>query len=87
MKSHCRHCFITVSDPSRIFIVEFLKKIKREITVSEVVGELSLRQPTVTFHINKLVDIGLIRKRKRGREVLLKLQKYSPKCSYCPIFN
>ncbi|OGG03396.1 hypothetical protein A2W14_07515 [Candidatus Gottesmanbacteria bacterium RBG_16_37_8] len=83
----CRKCLITASDSSRLFILEYLKKIDREATVNEVVKKLTLRQPTVTFHINKLASVGLIKKRKTGRQVFLKAHLRSSGCSQCILHN
>ena len=87
MKTRCKNCFIAVSDSSRMNIVEFLKKNTVDVTVNDVVAKLALRQPTVTFHINKLVSAGIVRKKKSGRQVFLKLYHLSRECSDCPVFN
>lgn len=87
MKTHCLECLSSVTDASRLSIIDYLKKSKNEVTVSEVVNHLHLRQPTVTFHINKLVKAGLITKRRNGRQAYLKLHYYSHRCSACPVFD
>lgn len=87
ISSNCRNCLHTLADASRLYIWEYLKKLNREATVSEIVGKLELRQPTVTFHLNKMVLARLLKKRRNGREVLLKLRKLSPRCLTCPIYN
>ncbi|OGG17343.1 hypothetical protein A3D78_01635 [Candidatus Gottesmanbacteria bacterium RIFCSPHIGHO2_02_FULL_39_14] len=78
---------LTASDQSRLFILEYLKKLDREATVTEVVKKLTLRQPTVTFHINKLAGVGLINKRKIGRQVLLKAHPRTIRCKLCILYN
>lgn len=79
----CRQCLETASIPSRLTILDYLKKIGREATVTEIVDHLSLRQPTVTFHINKLSGVGLLKKRKSGRQVFVKTFYKSVKCLQC----
>lgn len=87
INTQCRKCLASISDDSRLEILEFLKKINREATIMEVVRQFSLRQPTITFHINKLTSSGLLKKRKKGRQVYLTLNYLSSRCKSCPVFN
>lgn len=87
INTQCRKCLASIIDASRLDILEFLKKINRETTVMEVVRQFSLRQPTITFHINKLTTSGLLKKRKEGRQVYLTLNYPSSRCKTCPVFN
>jgi len=83
MKTNCVNCFSVVAVPARFKIFEALKKSKDEMTVNNLVSILTLKQPTITFHINKLKDMGLVRKRKDGREVYCKAVR---KCPRCPLY-
>jgi len=87
MKPQCFNCLATVSDRSRVRIIDYLRKVKKEINVSQVVEKLELRQPTVTFHINKLVKSGIVAKRRDGRQAFLKLHYLSRRCAACPVFD
>lgn len=82
----CYLCLSTAADPSRIFILEYLKKNK-EASLNDIVKKIKLRQPTVTFHINKMVESGMINKKKQGREVFLTIHKRYVRCDTCPIMD
>jgi len=82
LKYDCCGCFRTMACQSRFKIFEHLKK-KGKTTVSSLVRLLKLRQPTVSFHLNKLAKRGLVKKQRVGREVYCQLHK---KCDDCPLF-
>lgn len=82
LKNRCVRCFNAVSIKTRFQMFQFLKKQKDGATISELTEYTSLKQPTVSFHINKLTETGLIRKYKQGREVYCKV---SITCSDCPL--
>ncbi len=85
MKIRCAKCFKSVGVTSRFRIFEYLKKEKGEVTVSELVNLVMLSQPTVTFHVNKLAQVGLVSKRKEGREVYCRVAQL---CVHdCPLLN
>lgn len=85
MKYDCINCFKILSTKNRFKIFEFLKKKRGQRTnVSSLVKLTSLRQPTVTFHINKLAKRGLVKKHKVGREVYCQIHK---KCDDCSLFT
>lgn len=79
----CVKCFKAVSEKTRFDILEFIKKARKGVNVTKLVELTKLRQPTVTFHINKLSEVGLITKQRVGREVLCKIK--SPLCAGCPL--
>jgi DNA-binding transcriptional ArsR family regulator len=83
MKSNCCNCFKLVSTPQRFKIFNYLKT-KQRSTVSELVRLTTLRQPTVTFHINQLAKCGFVKKIKDGRNVFCQIRK---KCPDCPLFT
>ena len=84
MKYGCLNCFKTLSTRKRFLIFDFLKKKKRKkFNLNFLVKLTGLRQPTVTFHVNKLVKRGLVKKIKVGREVYCQAHK---KCDDCPLF-
>ena len=63
MKYGCINCFKLLSTKQRFNIFEFLKKRgKLKTTISDLVKLTKLRQPTVTFHVNKLAKKGIVKK-------------------------
>ena len=82
----CIFCIQTIGISSRIKILEYLKKGKKKVTVNDIVSYMSLRQPTITFHLNKLVKIQLVKKTKVGRTVYCSLDKPRKRCASCPLF-
>ena len=83
MKPNCVNCFKVVSIKSRFNIFEFLKSNRKGANISSLVKLTSLRQPTVTFHVNQLAKNGFVNKYKVGREVWCQVHK---KCDDCPLF-
>ncbi len=59
--------FRGLSDPSRLLIVEALRR--GEKTVSQVVEETGLSQPNTSTHLSCLQDCGLVTRRQEGRFV------------------
>lgn len=84
MKNKCYFCFKTISIKPRFKIFNYLKEKGERITVSQIVNFIKLTQPTVTFHINQLEAVGLIKKERRGRLVFCSVNK---SCSDCPLFS
>lgn len=60
--------FNAIAEPRRREILEFLAP--RERAVNDVVSELRLAQPSVSKHLRVLLDVGLVRMRREGRQVL-----------------
>lgn len=58
-------------DPSRLSILELLSDKPRG--VSEIVEETKLTQPNVSMHLACLLDCGLVKKEKDGRNVSYQL--------------
>ncbi|PIY95575.1 MAG: hypothetical protein COY66_06485 [Candidatus Kerfeldbacteria bacterium CG_4_10_14_0_8_um_filter_42_10] len=83
MQQKCLKCLKVVSIASRFRLFQYLKKTKKPATVSQLVNLLALRQPTVTFHINQLAKLDLIKKEQVGREVYCQISR---KCNHCPLF-
>lgn len=59
------------SDQSRLAILEVI--LNGPKTVSEIVKVTKLSQPNASTHLACLLDCGLVRKEKRGREVLYQI--------------
>ena len=73
--------FKALADPSRVRLVNLLANAGEPVCVCNLTPELGLSQPTVSFHLKKLVSAGLLEREQRGvwayysvnREVLARL--------------
>jgi ArsR family transcriptional regulator len=60
--------FKALADPARVRIVNVLATRGGEpVCVCELVEPLGLTQPTVSHHMKKLLDAGLIEREQRGK--------------------
>ena len=59
--------FRLLGDPARVRIVNLLATSGEPVCGCELVGPLGLAQPTVSHHLNKLADGGLLEREQRGR--------------------
>ena len=58
--------FKALADPSRVRILNLLATAARPACVCDLTPQLGLSQPTVSFHLKKLVDAGLLEREQRG---------------------
>ena len=58
--------FKALADPHRIRIVNLLANAGEPVCVCEITPVLGLSQPTTSFHLKKLMAIGLISREQRG---------------------
>jgi ArsR family transcriptional regulator, arsenate/arsenite/antimonite-responsive transcriptional repressor len=58
--------FKALADPHRIRIVNLLATSPDPVCVCEFTGPLGLSQPTVSHHLKKLVQAGLLQREQRG---------------------
>jgi ArsR family transcriptional regulator len=58
--------FRALADPHRVRIVNLLATTGRSVCGCDLEGPLRLSQPTVSFHLKKLADAGLLDREKRG---------------------
>jgi ArsR family transcriptional regulator len=58
--------FKALADPHRVRIVNMLATSEEPVCVCEFTADLSLAQGTVSFHLKKLLDAGLIEREQRG---------------------
>jgi len=61
-----RHFVVTLTDPSRLAILEELRR--GELSVRDVVKRTGLSQPNVSKHLACLRGCGLVEREQRGRE-------------------
>ncbi len=59
--------FAALGDPARVRIVNMLATSEAAVCVCELVQPLSLSQPTVSHHLKKLTEAGLLEREQRGR--------------------
>jgi ArsR family transcriptional regulator, arsenate/arsenite/antimonite-responsive transcriptional repressor len=58
--------FKALGDPARVRIVNLLATSDEPVCVCELVAPLGLTQPTVSHHLKKLTDAGLLVREQRG---------------------
>jgi ArsR family transcriptional regulator len=59
--------FRALADPARVRIVNVLARSAEPVCACEFEPALGLSQPTVSHHLRKLVDAGLLDREQRGR--------------------
>lgn len=59
-------CVQGVGRPHRVRVVNLLANSDHPVCVCDLVGFLGLAQPTVSFHMRKLVDVGMLQREQRG---------------------
>jgi ArsR family transcriptional regulator len=59
--------FRALADPARIRIVNLLAASGEPVCVCELTPALELSQPTVSHHLKKLTDAGLLERAQRGK--------------------
>jgi len=58
--------FKALSDPHRVRIVNLLANAPEPVCACEFIPHLRLSQATVSFHLKKLLAVGLLDRRERG---------------------
>lgn len=58
--------FKALADPHRVRIVNLLANADGPVCVCDITPELGLSQPTVSFHLKRLVTAGLLGRERRG---------------------
>jgi ArsR family transcriptional regulator, arsenate/arsenite/antimonite-responsive transcriptional repressor len=58
--------FKALADPHRVKIINLLATSPGPVCVCEFTGPLQLSQPTVSHHLKKLVQVGLLEREQRG---------------------
>jgi ArsR family transcriptional regulator, arsenate/arsenite/antimonite-responsive transcriptional repressor len=59
--------FRALADPARVRIVNVLATAAEPVCVCEFVEPLGVSQPTVSHHLKKLTDAGLLEREQRGK--------------------
>lgn len=58
--------FKALADPSRVRILNLLLSSEQAVCVCDIVPVTGLSQPTVSHHLRKLMDAGLLRRQERA---------------------
>ena len=58
--------FKALADPHRVRIVNLLANADEPVCVCDFKPKLDLSQGTVSFHLKKLLDVGLLEREQRG---------------------
>ena len=67
--------FRALGDPARVRIVNVLATSDEPVCVCELIEPLGLSQPTVSHHLKKLLDAGLLEREQRGRWAYFSLKR------------
>lgn len=67
-----------LSDPTRITMVAALWKAAEPICICDFTNDLELSQPTISHHMAKLKEAGLVESEKRGIWIYYRLRKDLP---------
>ncbi len=59
--------FRALADPGRVRIVNLLATSDEPVCVCELIEPIGLSQPTVSHHLKKLTDVGLLDREQRGK--------------------
>lgn len=67
--------FKALADPARVRIVNLIASAPAPVCACEFDGPLGLSQPTVSHHLKKLVDAGLLDREQRGKWAYFSLRR------------
>ncbi|HYW29399.1 MAG TPA: metalloregulator ArsR/SmtB family transcription factor [Gaiellales bacterium] len=67
--------FKALADPARVRIVNVLATSGEPVCVCHLTEPLGLSQPTVSHHLKKLTDAGLLEREQRGRWAYFSLRR------------
>jgi ArsR family transcriptional regulator len=67
--------FRALGDPARVRAVNLLATSPEPVCVCNLVEPLGLSQPTVSHHMKKLLDAGLVEREQRGKWAYFSLRR------------
>ena len=67
--------FKALADPARVRIVNTLATSREPVCICELIEPLGLSQPTVSHHMKKLLDAGLVDREQRGKWAFFTLKR------------
>lgn len=59
--------FKVLGDPARVRIVNMIAVAREPVCACDFYDALGLGQPTVSYHLKKLTDVGLLEREQRGK--------------------
>jgi ArsR family transcriptional regulator, arsenate/arsenite/antimonite-responsive transcriptional repressor len=67
--------FRALGDPHRVKIVNLLARSREPVCACDLYKPLELGQPTVSHHLKKLTDAGLLEREQRGKWAYFSLRR------------
>ena len=67
--------FRALGDPARVRIVNLLATSMKPVCACELYEPLGLSQPTVSHHLKRLTDAGLLEREQRGKWAYFSLKR------------
>jgi ArsR family transcriptional regulator len=67
--------FQALGDPARVRIVNLLATTREPVCVCELTEPLELSQPTVSHHLKKLAEAGLLDREQQGKRAYFTLNR------------
>jgi ArsR family transcriptional regulator len=67
--------FKALGDPARVRIVNLIANARGEVCACDLKDALGLAQPTVSHHLKKLTDAGLLAREQRGKWAYFSLER------------
>ena len=67
--------FQALGDPARVRIVNLLAKSGGAVCMCDLIEPVGLAQPTVSHHMKKLLDAGLVEREQRGKWAYFSLKR------------
>jgi ArsR family transcriptional regulator len=67
--------FRALGDPARVRIVNLIATAGEAVCACDLYAPLGLAQPTVSHHLKKLVDAGLLEREQRGKWAYFSLKR------------
>jgi ArsR family transcriptional regulator, arsenate/arsenite/antimonite-responsive transcriptional repressor len=67
--------FRTLGDPARVRIVNLIARERGPVSAADLYEPLGLSQPTVSHHLKKLTEAGLLEREQRGKWAWFSLKR------------
>ena len=67
-----------IADPTRLTMLGALWKARAPVCICDFVGSLQLTQPTISHHMARLKEAGLVQSEKRGIWIYYRLNDTMP---------
>src|SRR3989442_10598352 len=67
--------FKALGDPARVRAVNLLATAGEPVCICELIEPLGLSQPTVSHHMRKLLEAGLVEREQRGKWAYFSLKR------------